>query len=108
VPKVSAIHLQADLPTLLRQFQELYHQEGRSHPPIGSFCRPFLTEQVVHLLVEARARAIARGQARLTPLDLLIAAFTTKTIVAECFERIGVSPERVVELATLAERETGT
>jgi ATP-dependent Clp protease ATP-binding subunit ClpA len=99
--------LQADLSELLRQFQELFHQEGSSQPAIGGFSRPYLTEQVIRLLVEARARATARGRISLTPLDLLSAVFTTKTIVAECFERIGVSAERMVELVTLAEREAG-
>jgi ATP-dependent Clp protease ATP-binding subunit ClpA len=99
-------HLQADLPKLLRQFQDLFCQEGTSQQPIPGFCRPFLSEQVVLLLAAARARATSRGRTSLAPLDLLIAVFTTQTIVAECFERIGVSAGQLVELAALAERET--
>jgi ATP-dependent Clp protease ATP-binding subunit ClpA len=100
-------HLGTDMPKLLHQFQELFSQEGSGQQPIAGFRRPFLSEQVVGLLAAARARAISRGRTRLTPLDLLIAVFTTHTIVAECFERIGVSPAQVVDLAALAERETG-
>jgi hypothetical protein len=40
-------------------------------------------------------------------MDLLVAVFTTKTIVTECFERIGFSAARLVDLANLAEGETG-
>jgi hypothetical protein len=100
-------HLQADLPKLLRQFRELFGQEGTSHHPILDFRRPFLSEQVVQLLAAARARATSRGRTSLAPLDLLIAVFTAQTIVAECFERIGISAEQLVDLAALAERETG-
>jgi hypothetical protein len=95
------------LPKLLRQFQELFCREGTSQHPIPGFRRQFLSEQVVLLLAAARARATARGRTSLAPLDLLIAVFTTKTIVTECFERIGVSAGQLVDLAALAERETG-
>jgi ATP-dependent Clp protease ATP-binding subunit ClpA len=100
-------HLGADLPKLLSQFQELFSQEGTSQPPISGFRRPFLSEQVVQLLAAACARATSRGRTSLAPLDLLIAVFTKKTIVAECFERIGVSAAQLVDLAAFAERETG-
>ena len=100
-------HLQADLPKLLRQFQELFRQEGTNQQPVPCFRRPFLSEQVVQLLAAARARATSRGRTSLAPLDLLIALFTTRTIVAECFERIGISAGQLVDLAALAERETG-
>jgi hypothetical protein len=39
-------------------------------------------------------------------MDLLITLFTApNSIVAECFERIGVTAARLTELAVLAERE---
>ena len=100
-------HLQADSPELLRQLQELFCQERTSQNPIPGFRRPFLSEQVVQLLAAACARATSRGRTSLAPLDLLIAVFTKKTIVAECFERIGVSAAQLVDLAAFAERETG-
>ena len=38
------------------------------------------------------------------PIDLLISLFTTpNSIVAECFERIGLSPGKLAELAVMAE-----
>src|SRR5262249_12875396 len=39
-------HLGADLPTLLRQFQQLFCQENQP-APIPDFRRPFLSEQVI-------------------------------------------------------------
>ena len=99
--------LQADLPELLHQFRELFRQgEGGKHSITG-FSRPFVSEQVILLLVEALNRAASRGRTSLVPMDLLVAVFTTKTIVTECFERIGFSAARLVDLANLAEGETG-
>ena len=42
----------------------------------------------------------------MAPIDLLVAMFTTKTIVNECFERIGVPVAQLVQLANLAEEDT--
>ena len=101
-------HLRADLPDLLRQFQELFCcQEGTSQHPIPGFHRPFLSEQVVQLLAAAHARATLRGRKSLAPLDLLVAFFTTRTIVSEVFERIGICAGHLVDLAALAEQEIG-
>jgi ATP-dependent Clp protease ATP-binding subunit ClpA len=100
-------HVQLDLPKLLGQFQDLFYQEESKQDPIPGFRRPFLSDEVVQLLAAGRARATLQGRTSLTPLDLLIAIFTKKTIVAECFERVGVSAGQLVDLATLAERETG-
>lgn len=100
--------LGADLPNLLHQFRELFHQDESGRHSITSFNRPFVSEQVIFLLGEALNRAAARGRTRLLPVDLLVALFTTKTIVAECFEKIGVSAARAVDLANLAEEKTGT
>ena len=100
-------HLQADSPELLRQLQELFCQERTSQNPIPGFRRPFLSEQVVQLLAAAHARATLRGRKSLAPLDLLVAFFTTRTIVSEVFERIGICAGHLVDLAALAEQEIG-
>jgi hypothetical protein len=40
----------------------------------------------------------------MTPMDLLISLLTTpNSIVAECFERIGVTAAKLTELAVIAE-----
>jgi hypothetical protein len=40
-------------------------------------------------------------------MDLLITLFTVpNSIVAECFERVGVTAAKLTELAVLAERES--
>jgi hypothetical protein len=41
-------------------------------------------------------------------MDLLITLLTaSNSIVAECFDRIGVTPAKLTELAVLAEQQSG-
>ena len=57
--------------------------------------------------VRANGRSLANiGREQVSPMDLLITLFTTpNSIVAECFERIGVTAAKLTELAVLAERD---
>ena len=69
--------------------------------------REFLSDNVIRLLRDAHGRATDYGRGHVTPMDLLITLFTTpNSIVAECFERIGVTAAQLTELAVLAERES--
>jgi ATP-dependent Clp protease ATP-binding subunit ClpA len=97
--------LQADLPRLLSQFQELFHQdEGDAEAPLG-LNREFLSDNVIRLLREAANRAHDHGRSQVTPMDLLISLLTaSNSIVAECFERIGVTAAKLTELAVIAEQ----
>jgi ATP-dependent Clp protease ATP-binding subunit ClpA len=96
--------LQADLPKLLSQFQELFHQEEGEMEAILALNREFLSDNVIRLLREAYNRAVDHGRARVTPMDLLISLLTAaNSIVAECFERIGVTAAKLTELAVIAE-----
>jgi ATP-dependent Clp protease ATP-binding subunit ClpA len=97
--------LQADLPKLLGQFQELFHQEeGDERAPL-SLNREFLSDNVIRLLREAANRAHDHGRNQITPMDLLISLLTAaNSIVAECFERIGVTAAKLTELAVIAEQ----
>lgn len=99
--------LGADLPRLLEQFADLFRQDQvPSDTPI-SLNREFLSDNVIRLLREARRRAEEHHRA-VRPIDLLISLFTTpNSIVAECFERIHVTAERLTHLAVLAEKECG-
>jgi len=98
--------LGADLPRLLEQFAELFHQEEGELEPTISLNREFLSDNVIRLLREAYHRA-ADNRRRVTPIDLLISLFTTpKSIVAECFERIGVTAAKLTELAVIAEQQS--
>jgi ATP-dependent Clp protease ATP-binding subunit ClpA len=102
-----AVRLGADLPGLLDQFRDLFHQENAEPVPPLLLNREFLSDNVIRLLRDAHARAADSGRDRITPMDLLITLFTTpNSIVAECFERIGVTAAKLTELAVLAERET--
>jgi ATP-dependent Clp protease ATP-binding subunit ClpA len=97
--------LGADLPRLLEQFAELFHQEKGDEEPYISLNREFLSDNVIHLLREAFFRASDHHR-RVAPIDLLISLFTTpNSIVAECFERIGVTAAKLTELAVIAEQK---
>ncbi len=99
--------LRADLPKLLGQFQELFHQPEGEDDPLLVLNREFLSDNVIHLLREAYQRATELGRSSVTPMDLLINLLTAKnSIVAECFERIDVSVAKLTELAVLAEQHS--
>jgi ATP-dependent Clp protease ATP-binding subunit ClpA len=96
--------LQADLPKLLGQFQELFHQEEGEAEALLIMNREFLSDNVIRLLREAFNRARDHGRCKIAPMDLLISLLTaTNSIVAECFERIGVTAAKLTELAVIAE-----
>jgi ATP-dependent Clp protease ATP-binding subunit ClpA len=100
--------LRADLPRLLDQFQELFHQEQGEAEPLLILNREFFSDNVIRLLREAHNRAQDHGRACITPMDLLICLLTsTHSIVAECFERIGFTAAKLTELAVIAEHHAG-
>lgn len=99
--------LQADLPKLLGQFQELFHQDEVEDEAVLVLNREFLSDNVIRLLREAIERARDHGRAKITPMDLLISLLTAaNSIVADCFERIGVTAAKLTELAVIAEQST--
>ena len=96
--------LQADLSKLLGQFQELFHQEEGEDEAVLVLNREFLSDNVIRLLRESFNRAVDHRRAKITPMDLLISLLTaSNSIVAECFERIGVTAAKLTELAVMAE-----
>ena len=100
--------LGADLSKLLGNFQELFHQEEGDSEALLLLNREFLSDNVIGLLREAHTRALDHQRAFITPMDLLISLLTaSKSIVAECFERIGVTAAKLTELAVLAEHQAG-
>jgi len=99
--------LGADLAKLLGQFQELFHQEEGESEALLMLNREFLSDNVIRLLREAHNRALDHRRPSITPMDLLISLLTaSNSIVAECFERIGVTAAKLTELAVLAEQQT--
>jgi hypothetical protein len=59
---------------------------------------------VIRIFRDAFARAADHRRPRITPMDLLISILTApNSIVAECFERIGVTAAKLTELAVIAE-----
>jgi ATP-dependent Clp protease ATP-binding subunit ClpA len=100
--------LGADLPQLLGQFQELFHQEEGECEALLVLNREFLSDNVIRLLRESFNRATDHERSRITPMDLLISLLTaSNSIVAECFERIGVTAAKLTKLAVMAEQQWG-
>ncbi len=97
--------LGADVPRLLEQFRELFHQDDGEGGYIVRLHREFLSDNVIRVLRESCQRAVDHQRDEVSPMDLLISLFTTpQSIVAECFERIGVTAAKLTELAVMAEQ----
>ncbi|MCS7047089.1 MAG: hypothetical protein NZO58_12095 [Gemmataceae bacterium] len=100
--------LDADLNKLLNQFQELFHQDEGESEALLMLNREFLSDNVIRLLREAYRRAREHRRGVVTPMDLLITLLTSSnSIVADCFERIGVTAAKLTELAVIAEQKCG-
>lgn len=100
-----AARLGADTGRMLDQFRDLFFQDAEPVPPL-LLNREFLSDNVIRVLRDATARARDFGRGFITPMDLLITLFSTpNSIVAECFERIGVTAARLTELAVSVEQE---
>jgi ATP-dependent Clp protease ATP-binding subunit ClpA len=96
--------LQADLPKLLGQFQELFHQDDGEDEAVLALNREFLSDNVIRILRDAHNRASDHRRAKITPMDLLISLLTqSNSIVAECFERVGYTAAKLTEFAVMAE-----
>lgn len=104
--RVWAERLGAEIPRLLSQFQELFHQEDGDPENIIALNREFLSDNVIRLLREAYNRASDHRRTHITSMDLLISLLTApNSIVAECFERIGLTAAKLTELAVIAEQQ---
>ena len=103
------VRIRADLPWLLSQFEELVQQERPTDgEPLLLLNREFLSDNVIRLLRDASQRAAEFDRVCITPMDLLISLLTAaNSIVAACFENIGVTAAKLTELAVIAEHQTG-
>jgi ATP-dependent Clp protease ATP-binding subunit ClpA len=100
--------LQADPSTLLDQFQELFQQPSEEEAVL-ILSREFLSDNVIRLLRDAYSRARDHGRSKITPVDLLISLFASPySIVADCFARIGMRADKLIELAQMAEHTSRT
>ena len=98
--------LDADMPRLLGQFQELFHQEEADGETTLVLNREFLSDNVIGLLRDALARATYHRRKYITSMDLLITMLTrSNSIVAQCFEHIGLTAAKLTEMAVLAEQQ---
>jgi ATP-dependent Clp protease ATP-binding subunit ClpA len=102
-----AERLRMDLPKMLEQFREWFYQDDGENEPVLAMNREFFSDNAIRLLREAHGRATDNNRTRITPMDLLITLLTaSNSIVAECFERMGVTAAKLTELAVLAEQHT--
>jgi ATP-dependent Clp protease ATP-binding subunit ClpA len=100
-----ADRLGANIPRLLDQFRELFYQDADPLPPL-LLNREFFSDNVIRLLRDAHERAQDYGRDTITQFDILITLFATpNNIVAECFERIGLTATRLQEVAVMAEQD---
>jgi ATP-dependent Clp protease ATP-binding subunit ClpA len=98
--------LEDDLSHILGQFRELFRQDQGESEAVLALNREFLSDNAIRLLREAHERALYYQRSRITPMDLLISMLTApNSIVAECFERIGVTAAKLTELAVIAEHQ---
>ena len=101
-----ADRLGVELGKLLDQFRELFFQDADPVPPL-LLNREFLSDNVIRLLRDAHDRAREAGRRGFTQMDLLVSMFAAPNgIVAECFERTGITAAHLTDLAVQAERET--
>lgn len=97
--------LGADLRELLGNFQELFSQATGDAEPFLALTREFLSDNVIRLLRDSYQRAVDHQRGRFTSMDLLITLLTTpNSVIAECFERTGVTAAKLTELAVIAEQ----
>jgi ATP-dependent Clp protease ATP-binding subunit ClpA len=98
--------LDEDLTHMLGQFQELFRQDEGDKDAVLMLNREFLSDNVIRLLRDAYQRAIANNRRQISAMDLLISMLTApNSIVAECFERIGITAAKLTELAVIAEHQ---
>ena len=104
VDETEGERLGQDLAQMLSRFQiSFYQQEGDPLPPLFLH-REFLSDNVIRLLRAGHARARDFGRPAVAPTDLLICMLTSsRSIVAECFERLGVTAAALTEQAVIAE-----
>lgn len=101
--------LDADLSSLLNQFLDLFFQEEGESEPYLSLNREFFSDNVIRFLREASQRAATHNRSVITAMDLLVCLLTSSnSIVAEYFERIGVTPAKLTEIAIIAEQQPPT
>jgi ATP-dependent Clp protease ATP-binding subunit ClpA len=99
--------LGTDLPRLLDQFKDLFHQEQNDAESYLALHREFMSDNSLRLLREARARALDHYRPQIAPVDILVTLLTaSNSIVADYFERIGLTAAKLTEQALIAEDES--
>jgi ATP-dependent Clp protease ATP-binding subunit ClpA len=99
-----ASRLGVELPQLLSQFQEYFHQQA-VRPEVLKLHREFFSDNVIRLLRDAQVRSRKNSRRKISSMDVLISLLSApRSIVAECFERTGMTAERLTQMAVMAEQ----
>ena len=99
-----ASRLGVELSQLLTQFQEYFHQQD-VRPEVLKLHREFFSDNVIRLLRDAQVRSRKNGRRKISSMDVLISLLSApRSIVAECFERTGMTAERLTQMAVMAEQ----
>jgi hypothetical protein len=102
-----ANRLGVELGQLLSQFQEYFHQQDAG-PEVLKLHREFFSDNVIRLLRDAQVRSRKNGRRKISSMDVLISLLSApRSIVAECFERTGMTAERLTQMAVMAEQSGG-
>lgn len=100
-----AQQLNADLYALLKQFHHLFYQENGEKVSVLALHQEFFSDNGLRVLRDAMDRARINRRPTVTTLDILISVLTSQnSIVAECFERIGVTPDQLTKIAVVTEK----
>lgn len=101
--------LGTDPKQLLKEFADLFRREGSESRMPRFVHREFISDSVIRILQQAWERSRLEQHPQITPVDILISLFTTPNcVVAECFERVGVTATRLTKLARQVENQVPT
>lgn len=96
--------LRADLKKLHTQFQELFYNSEEQDKILVRLHREFLSDQVIAMLRSANRRCRGHSRTHISSIDILTSVISEPdSVVADCFERIGIRPETLHDYALIAE-----
>jgi len=96
--------LRADLKKLHTQFQELFYNSEEQEKILVRLHREFLSDQVIAMLRSANRRSCEHSRTYISTIDILTSVILDPdSVVADCFERIGIRAETLHDYALIAE-----
>jgi ATP-dependent Clp protease ATP-binding subunit ClpA len=95
--------LRVDARELQAQFEAVFRSET-TRPQRLQLHREFLSDNAIRVLRDTFERSRRAGRKETAPIDLLLTVLAPPAgIVGKCFERIGFTPDNLLQLAILTE-----